>query len=217
MPKHKPIKFETSFDPAFTKILVESIRSNQTAKTVANACLTIAALGGVLTLGVLAPNAIGGMAKIFNLTGKEKKMKYRELWGSFHRMRYEHTFEFVAEKDGYQVYRPTIFGMKRIKKLVYDELCISIPKRWDGLWRLVIFDVPKHLHKHRNALRRKIKELGFYPCQKSVWIHPLPCLTEIEFVKEMLGISSFVKIFLVKEMTDGKVLYHFKDLLAEIA
>ena len=46
--------------------------------------------------------------------------------------------------------------------------------------------------------------MGFFQCQKSAWIHPFPCLEEIEFIKDVFNIKPFVKIFLVDEMTDGK-------------
>lgn len=216
MPRHKPIRFETSFEPTLRKLFLESMKSSGSLKTVMNATLAIAALGGIISLGVLAPNMVGGLGKIFSSEKLENKRRYQEIWRAFHHLRQSRIFEFVEEKDGYALYRPSFLGMKKIKKLVYDELSLSKPRIWDGLWRLVIFDVPKNLHKKRDALREKLKEMGFYQCQKSVWIHPLPCLEEIEFVKDMLEIKSFVKIFLVKEMTDGKTLYYFKDLLKEI-
>ncbi len=217
MSRHKPIKFETSFEPTLRKLFLGSMKSNGSLKTVGNAVLTIAALGGVISLGILAPNMIGGLGKLFNSERSISRKRYQEIWRAFHYLRKSHLFEFVEEKDGYVLYRPSLLGMKKIRKLVYDELALLKPKRWDRLWRLVIFDIPKNLHKIRDALRRKLKEMDFYQCQKSVWIHPLPCLEEIEFVKEVLGLKPFVKIFLVKEMTDGKSLYHFKDLLKEIS
>ena len=58
--------------------------------------------------------------------------------------------------------------------------------------------------------------MGFFQCQKSAWIHPFPCLEEIEFIKDVFNIKPFVKIFLVDEMTDGKSLYHFRNLLKEV-
>ena len=166
-----------------------------------------------MSIGILAPNALGGIAKLFDLTGEEQRKRYNYLWRGFHELRRTHAFEFRREENGYQVYRPTFLGMKRIKKLIFDELVLAQPKRWDGQWRLVIFDIPKNLHQKRNALRRKLKELGFLQCQKSVWIHPFPCIEEVEFLKNLLRIKPYVKIFLVSEMTDGKVLYNFRVLL----
>lgn len=39
----------------------------------------------------------------------------------------------------------------------------------------------------------------------------------VEFIKDVLNIKPFVKIFVAEEMDDGKVLYHFKDLIKAIA
>ena len=101
----------------------------------------------------------------------------------------------------------------KIKKFIFDKLFIKKPKSWDNKWRLIIFDIPEPKKQARFALVKKLKEMDFYQCQKSVWIHPFPCMEEIEFVKDVFNIKPFVKIFTIDEMTDGKTLYHFKDLL----
>ena len=49
---------------------------------------------------------------------------------------------------------------------------------WDNLWRLVIFDIPESHKRARNTLRRRLKDWGFTPWQKSVWATQKP-LTEI--------------------------------------
>ena len=43
---------------------------------------------------------------------------------------------------------------------------INIPPKWDGFWRIVIFDVPEKFKKARNALSKKIKDLGLFPAAK---------------------------------------------------
>jgi phenylacetic acid degradation operon negative regulatory protein len=45
---------------------------------------------------------------------------------------------------------------------------------WDGLWRLVIFDVPLGQGVVRQRLRRTLKSLQFGFLQGSVWITPDP-------------------------------------------
>lgn len=52
-------------------------------------------------------------------------------------------------------------------------------KKWDGKWRLVIFDIEEKLRKVRNNLRRKLKELGFGMWQKSIYISPHPVMREM--------------------------------------
>ena len=74
------------------------------------------------------------------------------------------------------------------KTLIYDLDSIKLQQqdKWDGLWRIVIFDVPERFKKGRNALSSKLKQLGLYPLQKSVFIYPYECKDEIDFIVEFL-------------------------------
>lgn len=49
-----------------------------------------------------------------------------------------------------------------------------LPQRWDGKWRVVIFDVPERFKKDRERIRRTLAYYGFQQLQKSVWISPFP-------------------------------------------
>ena len=92
-----------------------------------------------------------------------------------------------------------------------DELEVKIPKTWDKLWRVVIFDIPEKKKKARDALRRKLKELGFLEFQKSVFIFPYECKDEIEFIVEVFEIRKYVRYLVVKEITnEEELLLKFK-------
>lgn len=55
---------------------------------------------------------------------------------------------------------------------------------WDGIWRLVIFDIKEIERKTREKIRRKLRSWGFAMWQESVYISPHPILPEIdEFLK----------------------------------
>jgi hypothetical protein len=216
MPKHKPIKFETTLEPSLIRRVKEIIQENENAKTVLNATLALIAMGGALTLGVMAPGVFGELSRMAYRKKKEKYEQYREIWQRFYLLKQKGNLDFVKEENGYSVYRLSKKGREKIKKFIFDEFFIRKPERWDGKWRLVIFDIPESQNKARWALRRKLKDLGFYQCQKSAWIHPFPCLEEIEFLKDVLNIKPFVKLFLIEEMTDGKVLYYFRNQIKEV-
>lgn len=213
MPKHKPIKFESSLEPSLKKQIKEIIHENKKVKTILNATLALIALGGVLTIGAVAPGIIREINKVIYRKKKEKYERYREIWKNFNKLKQKGNLEFVKEESGYSIYRLSDKGRSKIKKFVFDELSIPKQKEWDKKWRLVIFDIPESRRKERVALRKKLKDMEFYQCQKSAWIHPFPCLEEIEFVKDALNIKPFVKLFLIEEMTDGKVLYNFRNLI----
>ncbi len=97
------------------------------------------------------------------------------------------------------------------KHLMYnwDAIKIKMPSRWDHLWRMVIFDIPESKKRARDALAQKLSALGFYPMQKSVFIHPYPCWDEVDFLIEHFDVRPFVRMVLVKE-TDIDL--HLRDI-----
>lgn len=95
------------------------------------------------------------------------------------------------EKRGRQIYISlTENGKKKAGWLQIDALKIKKPKKWDKKWRLVIFDIVQLKKNYREAFRGKLKELGFLPLQKSVWIIPFDCYGEIELLKDFFGLNN---------------------------
>ena len=104
--------------------------------------------------------------------------------------------EIVLTKDG---------ETKAIRFKV-DEIKIKKPAKWDGEWRVVIFDIPERFKKAREALRNKLKDLGFVKLQESVFVFPYECEDEIDFVTEVFLIRPFVRFMRVKSFTNEEKL-----------
>ena len=64
------------------------------------------------------------------------------------------------------------------------NLAIRRPKVWDKKWRIVIFDITEDKKNVRDAMRRHLGSLRFYPLQKSVFVTPYPCEEEIRFLQK---------------------------------
>lgn len=78
--------------------------------------------------------------------------------------------EKKVKDNGEVVYRVTSWGKT---KIMYDvPLARYTGKKWDGIWRLVSFDIPEKKATLRVWLRNKLKELGFGMLQESLWITP---------------------------------------------
>lgn len=98
----------------------------------------------------------------------------------------------------------------KLKALTYHFQEMKIKREnWDGKWRIVIFDIPEKMRRGRDALRDKLKELGFYEFQKSVFIFPYECKDEIEFVIEFFNLRRYVR-FGVLENIDNEI--HLKKI-----
>ena len=118
--------------------------------------------------------------------------------------------DFRAEKDGTSIIVLTDRGRKRALRYKIDSLSITIPNRWDKIWRIVVFDIPEKHKKAREALRHKLSELGFIQFQKSAWVFPFRCKDEIDFIVEIFEIRSYVQYLEVVSMTnDAKLKLHF--------
>lgn len=77
-----------------------------------------------------------------------------------------------------------------------DNLRINKPKKWDGNWRVVIFDIPEKIKQVREALRMHLRNLGFYELQKSVFVCPFPCASEINQIIDFYDASEHVRVLM---------------------
>ncbi len=123
--------------------------------------------------------------KVFGAKGK---VPPRKISSTFYYLRNKGLLEL--KKEGHDVrISLTAEGKKRAGKYQIDELKIEKPKKWDGKWRVIIFDIPNSKNIIRNIFRRKLKEFNFYPLQKSIWAYPYPCKEEVGFIRKFLGAS----------------------------
>lgn len=65
---------------------------------------------------------------------------------------------------------------------------------WDGVWRLVIFDIPESHKRARNTLRRRLKDWGFTAWQKSVWATKKPLTAILRKLIKELEIEDWVLV-----------------------
>jgi len=80
-------------------------------------------------------------------------------------------------------------GKNLIRTYNLEEMKLNIPKQWDGEWRILIYDIPTPQKKASNAFREKLKQLGLFAIQRSVWVSPYECLSEIEFLATVFDID----------------------------
>jgi len=119
---------------------------------------------------------------------KYKKYKKRKITDAFKRLQKQGCLDIEIVKN--QIYiHLTKEGKKLAGWMQIDALRIKRPKRWDGKWRLVIFDISQVKKFYREVFRGKLKELGFYLLQKSVWLYPFDCRDEIELLREFFSLS----------------------------
>lgn len=85
-------------------------------------------------------------------------------------------------------------GQKLLKEIQIKEIEISLPAKWDSIWRLVSYDIPDSFKKERDWFGWTLKRLGFKRIQESLWAYPYECKEEIAVIAQNLRISPFVII-----------------------
>jgi phenylacetic acid degradation operon negative regulatory protein len=101
----------------------------------------------------------------------------------------------LVERDGSRpndrLYRLTAQG--RLHVLGGRDPDQHWTRRWDGQWRLVLFDVPVQQNAQRARLRRYLRGKGFGYLQNSVWITPDPLHEEQQILgKGRINVESLL-------------------------
>lgn len=131
--------------------------------------------------------------KVIKTISREwKKIDEKELYAEMHKLYRSKLVKRTVNSDGTLTFILTEKG--KMRALTYDFENMKIEKKdWDGKWRFIVFDIPEKFRVGRDSLRDKIKKLGFYELQKSVFIFPYECQDEIEFIIEFYGIRKYVR------------------------
>ncbi len=86
------------------------------------------------------------------------------------------------------------------------------PKKWDGKWRLIIYDIPEDSREQRHLFRKLLKHNGFYKLQASVFVSPYPLNSQaISYLKET-GLDSYIRICRIDELDDDVDLKKYFNL-----
>jgi len=133
-----------------------------------------------------------------------KKYKSKKVYDTFYRLKKQGYVTFYKKNN--QVFISlTEKGKKKAGWMQIDNLKIKKPKKWDGKWRVLMFDVKELKKLYREALRGKLIGMGFVMLQKSVWVVPYDCRKEVEILKSFFGLSGKeVRLLVVEDIGEDK-------------
>ncbi len=135
-----------------------------------------------------------------------RKYKKKNLYDFFYRFEKEGLIKI--EKNNHQVrISLTQEGKKKAGWLQIDSLKINKNQKWDGKWRVIIFDIVQFKKLQRDIFRGKLKDLGLHALQKSVWVCPYKCKDEIELLRDFFGLSkNEIRIITAENIEDDSYL-----------
>lgn len=165
----------------------------------------VVALGviGMISAVMVAP----GLAKTLPLL---QKVNIARINQELKRLKKRGLVEIIKRKNGLTSIKLTKEGKKKLARYKIDQLEIEKPKIWDGKWRIIIFDIPIQKNSARGLLRKKMKELGFYKLQASVFVYPYSCYEVVSFLREYFGVKAEVEYIEADNLeSQNKLLSHF--------
>lgn len=157
-------------------------------------------IGGFVVVTSITPALIAA-AVPYAAARKTSKKKFQNTFNYMRRKGYID----VQSRRGNTHITLTAKGKKAARRGYFDTTLSApkIPKKWDGLWRLIIFDVPSDDHVKRNAFRMLIKRLGARFLQQSVWVYPYDCREQVAFLKTFFDMDdSHVRLIVAKDIGD---------------
>lgn len=109
----------------------------------------------------------------------------------------------IREKDGKVAIEITDKGKRRLLEYDFENIERKAKKR-DGKWRLIIFDIPEHKKRNRDAFRKKLIQLDCIRLQDSVFASAFPCKDEIDFLANYLDISDYITLLSLDKIERGE-------------
>ena len=193
----------------YVERLKDFLDSNTTEAKIATVALCVFALASIPVL-VLGASVMGNAVQVFKMFKGSRRYSERQIRSAIGSIKHQKLIEYVCNKNGKTIVKITKKGKSRLKAFAIDLIGIKKPNKWDGKWRLVMFDIPMRLTKGREALRYHLKELNFFQFQKSVWVYPYPCEDEIIFIANFFGVGKCVEILTVESiLRDEKLKKYF--------
>lgn len=173
--------------------------------------LRVLAAAGAIGMLFAFPHSAPGIALLFGLR-RHRDWEVNAVVKTLVRQKY---VSVIESADGKITVRITKKGMTKALTYELNTMRILKPKKWDKKWRVVIFDVPEKYKDLRNAFRVRLRGLGLYQLQESVYVFPYPCFDEVEFLRELYGVGFTTKYLLVEKIEEDNSLREYFGLVKQ--
>lgn len=165
-------------------------------------------LMGIIALAAVAPNCVQLLRFLPNQKSKKKyyinKVINKLLKAGFLTTSKNH--------KGQRVVRLTDKGKGLLLEYQLKDQILSKPKKWDGRYRVIIFDIKEYKKKTREKLRQWFNHLGLVKLQNSVWVYPYDCQEIITLLKANYKIGNEVLYLEVNKIENDRWLKEIFNL-----
>ena len=168
--------------------------------------------------GSLAKTILSSLVEIGELLPQPFETPYawiKRTSNPYHKRYYDAVYK-LKKRGAVEIFEKNNQRFLKITRKGELEILLSKAKlktfqKWDGKWRLIIFDIPESSRDKRNQLRYLLKQNSFQKLQASVFISPYTLNREgIDYLKRT-ELIDYIRMLRVDEIDDDKKLRkHFR-------
>lgn len=153
--------------------------------------------GAVISSSFLTPHA-GSAGKEINLVGQPrdqrewKKFNTGYLKQTIDRLLAQGYLEY-AKEHGIEVIAISDEGRRKILSFAIEKEGPVRSKKWDGKWRMVLYDIDAKAKTKQQGIRKALKDLGFIQLQRSVYIIPFDCRKQVSFMRVQFALGNAIQ------------------------
>ncbi len=188
-----------------TKTIEERVRQRAARHQIQKIVLEGLYAGSALSMMVMAPNTLSLLKYV---------RKYIDDKAVLDARMYQACSRLVAKglliREARGRYRLSEKGRVAAENEAVLKRLHAVPMRWDGKWRLVIFDIWERRRAARDRLRSVLARNGFVRIQNSIWAYPYDCEELFAFLRANLSLGKGILYIVAEEIEgDAQLREHF--------
>lgn len=169
--------------------------------------LLLLGVGTLLTASIVMPGLTVAAGAIMRAKRKHDWEENQKAWKKFNipllrrnlKRLYEQKLVEVVEEKGQEVIKLTQKGHTKYLRFKMEDWS-NKARGWDGKWRVVIYDICKLKKSRQEAFRRILKQMNFWPLQKSVYLIPYKCYEAVNYLREYFNLGKEVMVLEVSKL-----------------
>ncbi|MCM2339214.1 MAG: hypothetical protein NDI62_02030 [Burkholderiales bacterium] len=108
----------------------------------------------------------------------------------------------ILKSDNRDYLKLTKKGKNKLNSLKLEADGVLVSTHWDGLWRIIILDIPEQRKSEREALRYLLKKANFVCVKNTVWISPFPYENLFTNIKKDLNLGTELMIIVTNKLDE---------------
>lgn len=175
----------------------EGVRKRARKQNIQHAVLGSIKVVGILAMAAVAPNTL----RLLKYIDGPRSLYVARVSATRRRLESKGLIRVVGSGPRRGV-ALTKRGEQLLLRLELGSAKYKSPKKWDGKWRIVMFDITERRRLARDRLRHLLIKIGFIKLQDSVWIFPHDCEDIISMIKADFSVGREV-LYIVTDEVEG--------------